>query len=116
MDALAAGLERLDRNEIALREIFDPVADLDHLAAEFMPEDHGIRHARERMRLAHASRDGTVVVLVQIAAAEAVVAHAQLHVAGARFRFRDFLEADVAIAVVDRCTHGIGLPSWSRAA
>jgi hypothetical protein len=110
MHAFAAGLERLDRDEVALREILDPVADLDHLAAELVAENDRILHAREGMRLARARRDGAVVVFVQIAAADAVVTDAQLHIARAHFRLRNVLEPHIASPVIDRCPHRSTLP------
>jgi hypothetical protein len=49
---MTAGLERLDGHEIADVEILDTGAQCDDLAAELVTEDHRVRHAGQRMRLA----------------------------------------------------------------
>ena len=69
-----------------------------------MAENDRILDAGERMRRG-ACGDGPGVVLVQVAAADAVEMHAQLHFTWARKWLWNFFETDVLPAVVDRGAH-----------
>ena len=72
-DAVIAALrERLDGDQISARQVLDPGTAGHHLAAQFMAEDDGVLDTGERMGR-RAGGDRSVVVLVQIAAADAVV-------------------------------------------
>ena len=89
VQAPAAGLHRFDRNEIPDDEVVDPLPEGYDLPAQLVTHDHGILHTGERMWCA-ACGYRTVVVLVQVAAADPVVENAQLELArpGLRLRHR----------------------------
>ncbi len=82
LQAHAAGLDRLDGDAVAQFQVFDARAEGGDLTAELMPEDHGILHACQRM-WREAGGNRAVVVLVQIASANAVEQHSQLDLTGA---------------------------------
>ena len=99
--ATSAGLHRFHRDQVANLEILDALATVDDHAAQLVAEDDGILDAGERVRIA-ARGDGAVVVLVQIAAADAVVLHAQLDLADAGCRFRHIFEPEV-LTPIENC-------------
>src|SRR5271170_2416271 len=69
-----------------------------------MTEHDRILHPGQRMRCG-AARQRTVVVLVKVAAANAVVEYAQLDLARLRRRLRDLFEVHVLASVIDDGTH-----------
>ena len=48
-DAVAAGLERLDRHQLPARKILDPGPERDYFAAQLVTEDHRVLDAGQRM-------------------------------------------------------------------
>src|ERR1700722_8863114 len=69
-----------------------------------MSENDGILDPRERVRC-RSSGDRPVVVLVQVAAADAVINHAQLDVAGAGLGFWNRFKSEVAWTIKNRGAH-----------
>jgi hypothetical protein len=75
VQAVAAGLHGLDGDAVTYVQVFDPGADFDHVTAQFVTHDDGIDHAGQRMRYGGPGGYRTVIVFVQVAAADTVVQH-----------------------------------------
>ncbi len=102
--AASAGLNWLHRDQVAELEVLDAIAAVDDDATQLMAEDDRVLDPSERMRIAPGG-DRTVVVLVQVAAADPVVLHAQLDLADARRRLGYILEPKVLSPMEDCRTH-----------
>ncbi len=104
VETMAARLDRLNSDPVADTQVLDSRAKLGDFTAQLVAHDDGIFHAGQGMR-SGPRRDRAVVVLVQIAAADAVEQHPQLHLARARGRLGDLFEAQILIAVENSCAH-----------
>ena len=115
VQAVTAGLHRLDRDESADLEIVDARAERDDLATQLVTHDDGVLHAGERVRGA-ARGHGAVEILEQVAAADAVVAHPQLHLTRPGLGLRHLHEPQVLPAEVERGAHRWPASTLGRAA
>src|SRR6516162_11869042 len=104
VEANAAGLHRLDRDQVADFQIARALAERHDFSAQLVTHDHRVLYPGERVRAA-AGGDRSFVVLQQVAAADAVVAHAQLDLAAPGLRLGYGGEPQVLPAVVQRCAH-----------
>jgi hypothetical protein len=104
---VATGLDGLDGDAIADLEILDLRTQRHDLAAELVAQDHGVLDTGQRVRIAGARRDGTVVVLVQVAATDAVVEHAKLHFVTHGRRLGYLLQTQILASVIDGCAHSV---------
>jgi hypothetical protein len=100
--ARPAGFDRLDTDAIADCEILDARADFDDFATELVAHDYRVLNAGERMRRGP-SGHRTVIELVQIATADAVVKHPQLDLTRPGAGLRNVFESQVLIAMKYRC-------------
>src|SRR5207302_7158240 len=94
-------------------EVVDPLPEGYDLPAQLVTHDHGILHTGERVWCA-ACGYRTVVVFVQVAAADPVVPNAQLELARPGLRLRHRRESQVLPPVVKRCAHRRPQPSGAR--
>src|ERR1700751_263208 len=115
VQAVTAGLDRLAGDHGAGLEIIDARTEPEDFATQLMAHDHRILHAGERMRSA-ARRHRAIEVLEQVAAADTVVANAQLDLAGPGLGLLYLHEPQVLPAEVERRAHRPRPPTLRRAA
>jgi hypothetical protein len=96
--ALTARLDRLDSDAIARVQVLDSLANIDHFTSPLVTQNDRVLDASQRVRRV-ASGDRPVVVLVQVAAADAVVQDSQLDLSGTDSRLRNILQAQILTAV-----------------
>jgi hypothetical protein len=102
--AASAGLHRFHGDEVPDLQILNAIAATNDDATQLMAEDDGVLDPGERMRIAPRS-DWTVVVFVQVAAADSVVLDMQLDLVEARHRFGHIFEPKILSPIEDCRTH-----------
>ena len=107
--AMPATVDRLDGDSVTLGDVGDTCADFGYHAGEFVADDEWHRLAGQRVWLIGWDEDRSVVVLVQVGAADAVATDPDLHLPLAGSGLENVFDLELVVSVVHSSAHDLPL-------